>query len=102
MSSPFVSTGTIITLVIGLAVALAYLRYMWRSLQKAVETRDDTDSGQDRFHHSFGGAVIAVVASSAAVAAYGVSPTFLYVGPALALLSAIAVAYCLRQEFIGK
>ena len=102
MSSPFVSVGTVITLIVGLAVALAYLRYMWRSLQRAVETRDDTDSGQDRFHHSFAGALVAVVVSSAAIAAYGVSPAFLYLGPVLALLSAVAVAYCLRQEFIGK
>jgi hypothetical protein len=47
-------------------------------------------------------AVIAVVASSAAIAVYGLSPAFFYVGPALALLSAVAVAYCLRQEFTGN
>ena len=93
MSSPLVSTGTVLTLVVGLIVAVAYLRFMWASLQKAVATRDDTDSGEDRYHFSFAGALIAVVASSAAIAVYGLSPVFLYVGPALALLSAIAVAY---------
>jgi hypothetical protein len=102
MPSAFVSTGTVAALVLGVLIGFGYLRYMWASLQKAVETRDETDEGNDRYHFSFAGAVIAVVASSGAIAFYGASPALLYVGPALALLSAVAVGYCLRQEYLGE
>jgi hypothetical protein len=71
---------------------------MWAALQKAVVTRDRADGGQDRYGFSFAGALVAVVASSAAIAAYGLSPALLYAGPVLALASAVAVAYCLRRE----
>jgi hypothetical protein len=100
MSDQLVSTGTIITIVVGLVIG--YVRFMWGSLQNAVQTRDETDASQDRYHSSFIGAVIAVLASSAAIAIYGLGPAFLYVGPLLALASAVAVTYCLRTEYAGK
>jgi len=102
MSSIVVSTGTVLTLVLGAAIALAYLRFMWRALQGAIRTRDQPDEGRDRYARSFLGAIVAVVGSSAAVAAYGWGPALLYVGPALALLSAAAVALCLREEAAGS
>jgi hypothetical protein len=102
MSDQLVSTGTAITIVVGMVIGYAYLRFMWGSLQNAVQTRDETDGSQDRYHFSLIGAVISVVASSAAIASYGLGPPFLYVGPLLALASAVAVTYCLRTEYIGK
>jgi hypothetical protein len=102
MSDQLVSTGTIITIAVGLVIGYAYLRFMWGSLQNAVQTRDETDAGQDRYHFSFIGAIIAVVASSAAIASYGLGPAFLYVGPLLALASGVAVTYCLRTEYIDR
>jgi hypothetical protein len=39
------------------------------------------------------------VGSAAAISAYGAGPALLYVGPGLALLSAVAVSYCLRAEY---
>jgi hypothetical protein len=93
-----VSKGTVITLVVGLLVAGFYLRYMWAALQQAVVNRDRSDVGQDRYGFSFAGAIVAVVASSAAIAGYGWAPALLYLGPLLALASAVAVAYCLRRE----
>jgi hypothetical protein len=93
-----VSTGTTMTLAVGLLIAVFYLRYMWGALRKAVVTRDRADGGQDRYGFSFAGALVAVVASSTAIAAFGLSPALLYLGPLLALASAVAVAYCLRRE----
>ncbi len=98
MSSTIVSTGTVLTLVIGLGIAVAYLHFMWRALRGAIRTRDQPDGGRDRYARSFLGAIVAVVGSSAAVTAYGWGPALLYVGPALALLSAAAVTLCLREE----
>ena len=43
-------------------------------------------------------AIVAVVASSLAIVAYGLAPRFLYVGIALALASPIAVAYTFKRE----
>src|SRR4051794_22832057 len=102
MSNQLVSTGTVITLLAGLAIGYAYLRFMWSALQRAVRTRDEPDEGQDQYHLSFVGAITSVVASSAAIAVYGVGPALLYVGPLLALGSAIAVASCLWRERVGQ
>lgn len=98
MHSTFVSAGTALTLVLGLALAAVYLRSMWRALQRAIQSRNDPDHGRDRYARSFIGAIVAVVGSVGAVASYGLGALFLYVGPALALLSAAAVALCLREE----
>jgi hypothetical protein len=46
--------------------------------------------------------VIAVVGSAGAISAFGLGPALLYLGPLLALLSAIAVARCLRTEYVDE
>ena len=51
--------------------------------------------------HSFVGAIAAVVASSLAIALYGMGPLFLYIGVALALASPVAVAYTFHRELNG-
>ena len=99
MLTIFVSPATIIALVIGIITAVLYLRYMWLVLQRVARTLDDPDDGKsDGFAHSFIGAIVAVVASSLAIVAYGPAPQFLYVGIALALASPIAVAYTFKRE----
>jgi hypothetical protein len=102
MNEILVSTGTELAIVVGLVVAYAYLRNMWGALQRAVRTRDDADEGQDRYSHSLVGAIVAVLGSVAAIALYGAAPALLYVGPALALLAAVAVTYCLRDERVNE
>ena len=95
----FVSLPTVITIVIGIAIAFVYLRYMWLALQRVARTLDDPDDGKsDGFGYSFVGAIIAVIASSLAIVAYGFAPQMLYLGVALALASPIAVAYTFRRE----
>jgi hypothetical protein len=96
--STWVSTSTVLSLLVGLAVSAVYLRYMWLALQRAVRTRSDPDEGVDRFRFGLAGAVIAVVGSAAAISAYGIGPALLYAGPALAIASALAVSFCLRGE----
>ncbi len=99
MSNLFVSSATVITILIGIVIAFFYLRYMWLVLQRVARTLDDPDDGKsDGFGHSFIGAIIAVIASSLAIAAYGFAPQLLYIGIVLALASPIAVAYTFRRE----
>ena len=99
MKDFFVSPLTAVTLVAGVLIAIFYLRNMWLVLQRTAETLDEPeDKRPDAFAYSFVGAVIAVVASWLAIAAYGVSPIFLYVGVVLALLSPIAVGYTFYRE----
>jgi len=99
MNDFFVSPLTAATLVIGVVIAIFYLRNMWLVLQRTAETLDEPDDNRpDAFAYSFIGAVIAVVASWLAIAAYGASPVFLYVGVVLALLSPIAVGYSFYRE----
>jgi len=102
MPEQLVSTGTAITLAVGLVIAVVYARYMWGALSRAVRTRDDADTGEDRYEHSLIGAFIAVTGSALAISAFGLGPALLYLGPVLALLSAIAVARCLRTEYVDR
>lgn len=99
MSDLFVSPLTAATLAIGVVIAIFYLRNMWLVLQRTAETLDEPDDNRpDAFSYSFVGAIVAVVASWLAIAAYGVSPIFLYVGVVLALASPIAVGYTFYRE----
>ena len=99
MSDFFVSPMTAATLVVGVVIAIFYLRNMWLVLQRTAETLDQPeDKRPDAFAYSFLGAIVAVVASWLAIAAYGASPIFLYVGVVLALLSPIAVGYTFYRE----
>jgi hypothetical protein len=101
MVEQFVSFGTFVMIIVGAIVAIYYLYYMGAALRKSVRTRNDPDEGQqDRFHYSLVGAVISVVASMASIAIFGLGGTFLYWGPILAVLAAIAVAYSLREELV--
>jgi len=99
MPNIFVSLTTFITIAIGLIIAFFYLRYMWLVLQRVAKTLDDPDDGKsDGFGYSFVGAIIAVIASSLAIIAYGFAPQLLYLGILLALASPLAVAYTFRRE----
>ena len=99
MSDFFVSPLTAATLAVGVVIAIVYLRNMWLVLQRTAETLDQPEGKRpDAFAYSFLGAIVAVVASWLAIAAYGVSPIFLYVGVVLALLSPIAVGYTFYRE----
>jgi predicted permease len=99
MSDLFVSPLTATTIVVGAVIAIFYLRNMWLVLQRTAETLDEPeDKRPDAFAYSFAGAVVAVVASWLAIAAYGLSPIFLYVGVVLALASPIAVGYTFYRE----
>ena len=102
MPEQLVSPGTAATLLLGVLIAVVYVRYMWGALARAVRTRDEADTGQDRYQHSLIGALIAVFGSALAISALGFGPALLYLGPALALLSAIAVARCLRSEYADE
>lgn len=102
MSSQFVSGGVLLTALAGLVIAFFYIRYFLSALQKAIRTRNDAEESDDRFEFSLLGAVISVVISASVIALYGVAPFLLYLGPIAALLSPIAVTYCLYQEAKGE
>ena len=99
MSDLLVSPLTATTLVVGVLIAILYLRNMWLVLQRTADTLDEPEDGRsDAFAHSFLGAVVAVIASWLAIASYGLAPVFLYAGVGLALLSPIAVGYTFYRE----
>ena len=99
MPNLFVSFATAVTILVGIIIALVYLRYMWLALQRVARTLDEPDDGEsDSFGYSFVGAIIAVFASSLTIIAYGLAPQLLYLGIVLALASPIAVAYTFRRE----
>jgi hypothetical protein len=99
MSTLWETPGFIVSVAIAVIVGVIYLRNMWLALRRAVDTRAELDAGTDQYRHSLGGAVIAVVGSASAIAAYGAGPALLYAGPVLAIASAVAVSYCLRVEY---
>jgi hypothetical protein len=102
MSRLIVSPGTLLTALLGLVIAYVYVRQMWAGLRKAGRTPHQSEVGQvDPYKIIHKGAVISVVLSAAFIALHGVGPAVLYLGPALALLSPIAVAYCLYEETVS-
>jgi hypothetical protein len=99
MTDFLVSPLTALTIAVGLAISVIYLRYMALALLRASATRDVPDDGQaDAFAYSFAGAVFAVIASAVAIALYGFGPLFIYVGPLLALAAPIAASYAFYRE----
>jgi Mn2+/Fe2+ NRAMP family transporter len=99
MSTELVSTGTIVTIVVGAIIAYYYLYYMSAALRKSVRTRDEKDDGpEENYSYSLIGAVVSVIVSILSIAIYGCGAAFLYWGPIVALLAALAVAYSLREE----
>jgi Mn2+/Fe2+ NRAMP family transporter len=102
MLTELVSIGTLITIVVGAVISGYYLYYMGAALQKSVRTRNEKDDGpEDRYRYNLVGAVISVIASIVSIAIYGYGPAFLYWGPIVALLAAVAVAYSLREELMA-
>ena len=101
MPTQLVSFGTLITIIVGVIISAYYLYYMGAALRKSVRTRNDKDDGpEDSYHYSMIGAVISVIISIESIAIYGDGPAFLYWGPIVALLAAVAVAYSLREELV--
>jgi hypothetical protein len=99
MPDLYISPATTATIAVGGVISVFYLRYAWLALRRsAVTLTEPDDQKNDRFAYSFGGAIFAVIASSLAIASYGFSPLFLYVGIVLALASPVAVAYTLYSE----
>lgn len=99
MFSELVSIGTLVTIIVGAIISYYYLYYMGAALHKSVRTRDVKDDGpEENYRRSFIGAVVSVLASIASIAIYGYGAAFLYWGPIVALLAALAVAYSLREE----
>jgi amino acid transporter len=103
MSQQFVSSTTVIALVIGAIIAYFYLYFGWKALRKSIQTRNEPDEGPgDKYRHSVIGAILSVAVSIVSIAIYGAGPIFLYWGPILAMVAAVAVTYALRDEVIGQ
>lgn len=49
MHQQLVSPGTAATLLVGVLLSVVYVRYMWGALGRAVLTRDEVDSSEDRY-----------------------------------------------------
>jgi hypothetical protein len=102
MALQYVSIGTLVTIIVGAIISGFYLYYMGAALRKSVRDRHLADEGRpDQYHYSLIGAVVSVLASIISIAIYGFGPWFLYWGPIVALLAAVAVAYSLREELVS-
>jgi hypothetical protein len=102
MFGSFVSPGTLFTIAAGTIISVFYLYYMGAALRKSVRTRNQPDESEgDKYRHSLIGAILSVIASIVSIAIYGYGPWFLYWGPIVASVAAIAVAYSLREELLS-
>jgi hypothetical protein len=102
MPSQLVSVGTTVAIIAGVIISYFYLYYMGAALRKSVRTRNDVDDGpEDHYSYNLIGAVISVILSIVSIAIYGFGAVFIYWGPIVAMLAAIAVAYSLREELVG-
>ncbi|MEM9767132.1 MAG: hypothetical protein AAF892_04505 [Cyanobacteria bacterium P01_D01_bin.71] len=94
------SAGTILFIVIGTVVSILYIKAMLTVLHEAADSysEDEAESAGSYYAAPAWGAAIAGVLAALVIWSYGLSPSLLYLGPILAMISPIAILYCLSQD----
>lgn len=86
--------GAVIATVVFAAGVIRGLRQTFFEYERAREA----DEGQDTGHFAEMGAVFAVIAAIVILYLFTIGPSWLYLGPILALVSAFGVGMCFLTE----
>lgn len=91
---------TILFLIIGIVVSVLYIKAMLSVLHEAADSyeEEETESTGDYYAAPAWGALLAGILAALVIWAYGASPSLLYLGPVLAMISPIAILYCMAQD----
>ena len=94
---------TILFIIIGLVVSILYLKAMITVLNEAVESYHEVEEETAGSYYAAPawGALLAGVTVALVIWSYGVSPLLLYLGPIFAMISPMAIVYCMAQDIKG-
>lgn len=90
---------TILFLVVGMVVSIFYIKAMFTVLNEAAGSYYEEDEDNKSYYAAPAwGALLAGVIAALVIWSYGVNPSLLYLGPFLAMVSPIAILYCMAQD----
>ncbi|MBE9061392.1 hypothetical protein [cf. Phormidesmis sp. LEGE 11477] len=91
---------TIMFIIIGLVVSILYLKAMLTVLDEAAGSYHETEEETTGSYYAAPawGALLAGIAAAFVIWSYGVSPSLLYLGPVFAMISPMAIVYCMAQD----
>ncbi|MEM9907160.1 MAG: hypothetical protein AAF921_19275, partial [Cyanobacteria bacterium P01_D01_bin.44] len=77
-----------------------YIKAMLTILNEAADSYDEEEVDSDGSYYAAPawGAALAGIVAALVIGAYGISPSLLYLGPVLAMVSPIAILYCMVQD----
>lgn len=91
---------TLLFLVIGIVVSVLYLKAMLTILNEAADSYEEIEEESTGSYYAAPawGALLAGILAALVIAGYGIGPSMLYLGPILAMVSPIAILYCMAQD----
>jgi len=91
---------TILFLLIGIIVSILYIKAMLTVLNEAADTYSEEEEEAEGVYYTspVWGAALAGILSALVIWSYGMSSMLLYLGPILAMVSPIAILYCMMQD----
>lgn len=94
------SSITILFIVMGVVVSVLYIKAMLTILNEAADSYDEAETESDGSYYAAPawGAALAGVVAALVIFFYGLNPSFLYLGPILAMISPMAILYCMVQD----
>lgn len=91
---------TLLFLIIGIVVSVLYLKAMLTILNEAADSYEEEEEESTGAYYAAPawGALLAGILAALVIASYGMGPSLLYLGPILAMVSPIAILYCMAQD----
>lgn len=91
---------TILFILIGIVISVLYIKAMLTVLNEAAGSYQDSEEESDGSYYAAPawGAAVAGIVAALVIWSYGVSPSMLYLGPILAMISPMAILYCMAQD----
>jgi len=95
------SPVTILFILIGIVISVLYIKAMLTVLNEAAdsyqENSEEKNAGNYYAAPAWGAAAAGIIAALV-IWSYGVSPFMFYLGPILAMISPVAILYCMAQD----
>ncbi|NEQ54620.1 MAG: hypothetical protein F6K11_31560 [Leptolyngbya sp. SIO3F4] len=95
-----VSLITILFILVGIVISVLYIKAMLTVLNEAADSYQESEeeSAGSYYAAPVWGAAVAGIAAALVIWSYGMSPSMLYLGPILAMISPAAILYCMAQD----
>lgn len=94
------SSITILFIIIGIVVSVLYIKAMLTVLNEAANSYGEVEEETvgDYYAAPAWGALMAGIIAALVIFSYGLEPSMLYLGPIFAMISPMAILYCMAQD----